>query len=67
MMFDFRAINTDVAKSLSDKQLLGLIDHMEFPNGLPSGWGLVAELCKRFERILIYISDIRDEAKYDGE
>ena len=37
-------INTEGAKELTDERLLGLISQTP----MVRGWGLVAELCKRF-------------------
>ena len=68
-MFDYHAINTDKAKNISDEKLLMLIDHIEFANGLPSGWGLLAELCKRFEQKIQEIErmELRAEELAMGE
>jgi len=37
-------VNTDNAKTISDEKLLGLISQTP----MVRGWGLIAELCKRF-------------------
>lgn len=47
-MFDYKNTNTDLAKKYSDIQLLKLIENSDMP--VP-GWGLYAEVCKRFEKL----------------
>jgi hypothetical protein len=48
-MFDYKNTNTDLlAKKYSDIQLLKLIESSDMP---VSGWGLYAEVCKRFEKL----------------
>lgn len=45
-MFDYKNTNTDLAKKYTDAELLKRIECLD----LMPGWGLVAELCKRFDK-----------------
>ena len=45
-MFDYKNINTDIAEKYTDSELLKHIQCLD----LVPGWGLIAELCKRFDK-----------------
>lgn len=45
-MFDYKNTNTDLAKQYTDAELLKCIENGDLP--VP-GWGLIAEVCNRFE------------------
>lgn len=45
--FDYEKIDTSLVEKTSDEQLLFEIRNIELVG--VNGWGLVAELCKRFE------------------
>jgi hypothetical protein len=47
LIFDYNRIDTSMAQKHSDERLLGAI--MRLPVVSISGWGLIAELCKRYE------------------
>ena len=48
--FDYKNIDTTMAKSIDDEMLLQTIQGLNLI-GVP-GYGLVAELCKRFEKLI---------------
>ena len=46
-MFDFRNVDTGRAEKFSDDELLKRIECLD----LQPGYGLIAEVCKRFEKV----------------
>ena len=48
LLMGWREMNTDFASRLTDAQLLKMLEQMPIKNG----WGLVAELMKRYNRNL---------------
>ena len=48
--FDYNEIDTSMIEKYNDKQLLSLMKGMNFI-GVP-GWGLIAEVCKRYQRLI---------------
>lgn len=46
----YAKIDTKMASGLTDQQLLAQVD-LVFQNDLPTGWGWLAELCKRYEEL----------------